>query len=476
MGGVDMTVLDADALDLSRRIAAGELSATELMEATLARIGAVNGTVNAIVSLRDPDVLLLEAAAADRRPQKPGWLHGIPVAIKDLANAKGLPTSQGSPIYAGSIADADDVMVARLRAAGAIVIGKTNTPEFGLGSHTFNPVHGPTKNPYDPTRSAGGSSGGAAAALASGMVTLADGSDMMGSLRNPAAWNNVYGMRPSWGLVPSQPGGEVYFDQLSTLGPMARSPRDLASLLDTMAGPTAGWPYERRFDPTLSTMDTAEPAPRIGWLADWGGELPMEAGVLSICASALAQAQDIGWQVEAAEPLFDLEAMWSAWIDLRSFSIAGDMQPEFGSPTARARLKPEMLWEIERGRGFSALHVFRQSQVRSDWLRAATLAFDTYDVLALPSAQMWPFDVDLVFPTEVAGRLMDTYHRWMQVVVPASLIGLPVVSVPVGFGSSGLPMGLQLIGKPGSDAKLLRLAENWHQMTKWPQKYPAFSR
>ncbi len=198
-----MSITHLDALELSGRIAKGTLSPSELMDATLARIAAVNGEVNAIVSLRDYEALMQEAKAADIAPRK-GWLHGIPMAIKDLANVAGLPTTQGSPLFNDDIAAQDDTMVAsRLRAAGAIVIGKTNTPEFGLGSHTFNPVHGTTQNPYDPSRTCGGSSGGAAVALACGMLSVADGSDMMGSLRNPAAWNNVYGMRPSWGVVPS---------------------------------------------------------------------------------------------------------------------------------------------------------------------------------------------------------------------------------------------------------------------------------
>ncbi|MEL6338171.1 MAG: amidase family protein, partial [Pseudomonadota bacterium] len=199
---------------------------------------AVNGRVNALVAVRDHDALLRAAAEADAS-ERTGWLHGIPIAIKDLANAAGFPTSMGSPLFAGQIAAQDDIMVARLRAAGAIVIGKTNTPQFGLGSHSTNPVFGATRNPYDPRRSAGGSSGGAAAALACGLLSIADGSDMMGSLRNPAGWNNVYGMRPTWGLVPSEPQGDAFLHQLSTNGPMARCPRDLAALLDTMAGPDA---------------------------------------------------------------------------------------------------------------------------------------------------------------------------------------------------------------------------------------------
>lgn len=224
---------DRDALTLSRMIAAREVSAAELMAATLDRIAAANGAINAVVSLCDRDTLMAEAQAADAAPRA-GWLHGLPMAIKDLADTAGIATTLGSPLFADHVPEADCGMVARLKSAGAIVIGKTNTPEFGLGSHTVNPVHGATRNPYDPALTAGGSSGGAAAALAARMVAVADGSDMMGSLRNPAAFCNVYGFRPSWGRVPADPVADTYLHRLATEGPMARTVGDLAARLGTM--------------------------------------------------------------------------------------------------------------------------------------------------------------------------------------------------------------------------------------------------
>ncbi len=464
------------ALDLRARMDAGEITAKDVMAATLARIEAVNGAVNAIVSLRDADVLMAEAAAADMAP-KAGWLHGIPMAVKDLANAAGLPTSMGSPLFAGSVAETDDVSIARLRAAGAIFIGKTNVPEFGLGSHSVNQVFGATCNPYDLTRSAGGSSGGAGVALATGMVSVADGSDMMGSLRNPAGWNNVYGMRPTWGLVPSEPMGEMFLHQLATNGPMARNPRDLAALLDTMAGPDPRQPHSMTQAPSLLQIDGGAQSMRIGWLADWGGALAMEQGVLDLCALALDQMRDIGVAVEPLGAPFPRDALWDSWITLRNWSVAGKLGPLYADTSKRAHLKDTAIWEIGRGiaqgSGLSAMDVHRASVIRSDWFSAAYGLFDRFDVLALPSAQMWPFDVTLDYPREIAGQAMDTYHRWMEVVIPASLIGLPAVSVPVGFGGPhDLPMGLQLIGPRGSDAKLLRLAEAWHQATGWPGRRP----
>ncbi|MGJ8626734.1 MAG: amidase [Sulfitobacter sp.] len=466
-----MDIMNMDALALSADIKTRKLSVVELVQATLARIDLVNGDVNAIVSLCDGDDLLAEAARVDAEPRK-GWLHGIPIAIKDLANADGLPTSQGSPLFAGQLAQKDDLLVARLRAAGALIIGKTNTPEFGLGSHTFNPVHGATRNPYDLRKSAGGSSGGAAVALATGMLSVADGSDMMGSLRNPAGWNNVYGMRPTWGAVPSEAEGEMFLHQLSTSGPMARSPADLAALLDTMTGADPHQPHGFNPADTLPQLAHTLPRQRIGWMDDWHGAFPYEEGIKDISQAALLELGALGHDVEWVSPRFEADALWDSWITLRSFSVAAGLGDIYDDPAKRGYLKPAAIWEIERGKAMDAMTVHRASIVRSDWFRRTTKLFEQVDVLALPSAQLWPFDVEMVHPTEIAGVQMDTYHRWMQVVIPAGLLGLPVVNIPVGFGANGLPAGMQLIGPRGSDARLLQLAQGWHAATGWPQKCP----
>jgi len=466
-----MDILDQDALSQSAALEDGTISAVELMQATLARIDAVNGTVNAIVALQDADMLLAQAKQADAATRK-GWLHGMPMAIKDLAEVEGIPTSKGSPIFAGEVSAKDDLMVQRLKAAGALIIGKTNTPEFGLGSHTFNPVHGTTTNAYDATKSAGGSSGGAAVALATRMLSVADGSDMMGSLRNPAGWNNVYGMRPTWGSVPGEPAGEVFLHHLATSGPMARTPRDLAALLDTMAGHTPGQPFSYTPEPHAPSLTGDLPPQRIGWLGDWGGALPFERGILDISQTALRQMEDLGQTVDVLPAPFDMDAIWQSWIDLRAFAVSGGSHKHYADATERALLKPAAIWEIERGLNMSMLTLHQSSAIRSDWHRRAMDLFKNLDVLALPSAQCWPFPADVEHPVEIAGTTMDTYYRWMQVVVPASLLGLPVVNIPIGFGDNGLPAGLQLIGPRGSDARLLQLAEQWHQATDWPNKRP----
>ena len=462
--------LTLTAADQAHAIREGRLRATDLMAATLDRIEAVNGPLNAIVSMREREVLLTEARAADKAEAK-GPLHGLPLAVKDLADAAGLPTSHGSPAFSGQIAAVDSPHIAPLRAAGAIVIGKTNTPEFGLGSHTYNPVHGVTANPYDLTRSCGGSSGGAAVALAAGMLSIADGSDMMGSLRNPSGWSNVYGMRPSWGRVPGGAEGDVFLHRLATNGPMARCPGDLALQLDVMSVPRKGGLRGPDFAP-VGALRGESAGLRVAWLADWNGALPFEDGILPLCEAALDVLGQVGCAVDSPAAPFSREALWQSWTALRSWAIASDKSPMYEDETLRRHLKPEAIWEIEQGRALSALDVHAASVLRSDWLRAADAFFERFDVIALPTAQVWPFDKTLDWPKTVAGQGMDTYHRWMEVVVPASLLGLPAVAVPAGFGPQGLPMGLQLIGRHGDDARLLELAEAYHRETLWPQTCP----
>ncbi len=462
--------LKLTATEQAAAIQSGAMTAETLMQATLARIEEVNPTLNAIVSMGDNDSLLAKARAADGEAPK-GPLHGLPIAIKDLVDAKGYPTSQGSPAFAGHMPDADSPYVALLRAAGAIIIGKTNTPEFGLGSHTYNPVHGTTANPYDTTRSCGGSSGGAAVALATQMLSIADGSDMMGSLRNPAGWNNVYGMRPSWGRVPDDAGGDMFLHRISTNGPMARTPQDLALLLDVMSGPGDHAPYAQGFA-AVGTPKSQAKGKRIAWLGDWSGAWPFEDGILDLCQTAVERLADCGATVEAIEAPFDSDRLWQSWTTLRSWSMAASLGAVLDDPATHNQLKPEAVWEIEEGRRLSGLDVHHASEIRSDWYRTAAQLLQDYDALALPTAQIWPFPMENTWPREIAGRKMDTYHRWMEVMIPVSLAGLPAVAVPAGFGANGLPMGVQLVGAHGTDANMLDLAAAYHEVTLWPQIRP----
>ncbi len=462
----DPTALSA--LELSQAIRERELSCREVMGAFLARIHRLNPRLNAIVNLAPDEQLLREADAADAelaRGHWRGWMHGLPQAIKDTAQAAGFPTTFGCELLKDMTAREDSLYVARMKAAGCIVIGKTNMPEFGLGSNTYNTLFGTTPNAWDPARSAGGSSGGAAVALAQRLLPVADGSDFMGSLRNPAAWNHLFGLRPSQGRVPGWPRPDLYVAQLGTDGPMARSAADLAALLRTQAGPDVRVP--------LALADTlpAELAPaalaslRIGWLGDLRGHLAVEPGILEVCEGALRRLQAAGAQVEPIAPAFSPAAVWEAWLVWRRALVAPGIAAALALPGARERIKPEALWEHDMAQGLGVSEFMRASAARSSFHARMLEHFARFDLLALPVAQVWPFDAALTWPREIAGRTMDTYHRWMESTLYATFAGAPALSLPAGFDAAGrLPMGLQLIAAPRADALLLQVAAAWEAL------------
>lgn len=457
----DIPHLSAQAL--SRAIHQKQVSCREVMAATLTQVDRLNPGSNAIVSRMDSELLLRQADAHDAllmRGESMGWMHGIPQAIKDLSNVQGLRTTLGSPLMKDFVANEDGLMAQRMKAAGAIVIGKTNTPEFGLGSHTFNEVFGPTRNAWNPTKSAGGSSGGAAVALAQRMLPVADGSDFMGSLRNPAGWNHVFGMRPSQGRVPMWPAQDVFIAQLGTEGPMARHVSDLALLLSTQAGPHASSPLSLTADPAAfaGPLDSDPTGQRIGWLGDLQGYLPMESGILDLCQSALKSFLGMGCTMDEAVLSMPPEQIWQAWLVWRQALVGPRVAPFLVNPANRAQVKPEALWEHDQSLRLTDAQLMSASASRTRFYQSMLQLFETFDVLAIPVAQVWPFDVNLRWPHSVAGRSMDTYHRWMEVVIYATFAGLPSISVPAGFGENGLPMGLALIGKPQGDLELLKLA------------------
>ncbi|NRB56369.1 MAG: amidase, partial [Salinicola sp.] len=327
----------------------------------------------------------------------------------------------------------------------------------------YNPVFGATRNAFDHTRTAGGSSGGAAAALAMRMLPVADGSDMMGSLRTPAAFNHVIGFRPSFGRVPGL-AADPFGQQLSTNGPMGRTVEDVARLLEIQSG------FDRRVPLSLGeplrpdrgefgdalARDTS--GVRIGWLGDWRGHLAMESGVLPLCARALARFADLGCRVEEVDLPFSAETLWESWTTLRHWAVAGNLGAYYTDPATRERLKPEAQWEVERGLRLSARDIHAANVQRGDAYRAWSALFERFDYLAMPSAQVFPFDVETRWPREIAGRTLDSYHRWMEVVVPASMLGAPAISLPAGTSDGGLPMGFQLIGRPRDDWGVLQLA------------------
>jgi amidase len=472
-------LLALDATTLSRRIAAREVSCRDLMRATLDRIARLNPIHNAIVSLRPPEELLAEAAAHDAQPAQgavTGWMHGFPVAVKDLSDAQGLPTTLGSPAIGRRMASGDALFVQRIKAAGAIVIGKTNTPEFGLGSHTFNPVFGITRNAWDRSKSAGGSSGGAAVALALRMLPVADGSDMGGSLRNPAAFNNVVGLRPSRGRVPAVPADDVFFQQLGTEGPMGRSSEDVARLLCTMAGWDARAPLslaDAMPDAGAADPIACAPGRRVGWLGSIWPDLPLERGITDLCDAALRQLQANGYSVEPCALEVSREANWTAWLRLRQMLVGGKLGALYAQPQLRDRLKPEAQWEVEQSFQLTAAQLYQASVARSAVYQAFRRLFERFDYLVAPSAQVFPFEAELHWPRDIEGVAMDTYHRWMEIVTPFSLAGLPVASVPIGFNAAGLPMGLQVAGPARADLSVLALARAFEQIAPWARREPA---
>ncbi|CCV05354.1 Amidotransferase, subunit A [Mesorhizobium metallidurans STM 2683] len=459
------------ATELAEAIRQRRLSVREVVTAFLDRIEAVNSLVNAIVSLRDRADILNEADRADAhlaQAGNAGSLFGLPIAIKDLALTKGLRTTFGSPIFADFVPGEDDFFVERVRKAGAIIIGKTNVPEFGLGSNTYNSVFGPTLNAFDPALTAGGSSGGAAVALALDMLPVADGSDFGGSLRNPAAYNNVYGFRPSQGLVPAGPDLDVFHAQMGVEGPMGRNVRDMALLLDEQAGyhPRAPLSHHKQ-GAFLQGLQAPAAGGRIAWLGDLGGHLPVEAGILPLCEAAFGRFAEMSFQTEALLPDVDFEALWQAFVTLRQASSGCALKAHYDDPVKRRLLKPEVVWEVENAMRLTAPQVHAATVRRSSWHKTLLPLFERFDLIALPTAQVFPFEVVTHWPSQVAERAMDSYHRWMQVSAFATLGGCPAVNVPVGFDGRGRPMGMQLIGRPRGDMAVLRAAAAYESTLTW---------
>jgi len=459
----DDDIVSLDAIALSQAIQTRGVSCVEVLNAYLAHIDRINPAVNAIVAMQDRAVLHTLATERDTqlsRGESLGPLHGFPQAPKDILPVAGMVTTKGSPIYANEITRVDAVVFERMRKAGAIFIGRTNSPEFGLGGHTYNPVYGTTRNAFEQSRSAGGSSGGAAVSVALRMLPCADGSDMMGSLRTPAAFNNVFGFRTTPGCVPYAPSDDVFFQQFSVAGPIARNIPDLGLLLSVQAGFDARAPLSRRSDKPAdfaNALDRDMRGTRIGWLGDLNGHLPMEAGLMDTYTSALHHFETAGCSIETAKIDFDPDRLWNAWLDLRSLTFSGTNAPLYRDAAKRKLLKPEAVWEIERGLKLSGEDVSRAIRDRAAWYQAINALFDNFDYLLMPSAQVFPFDVEQDWPHAIAGREMDTYHRWMEAVVPATMASLPALSAPAGFGPAGLPAGLQIIGPTQGDLGVLQL-------------------
>jgi amidase len=445
-----MELWELTATEAVARLRRGEVSPLDMVDAAAARIEAVEPRVNAL-PIRFLDVAREQARGFRGEANgHPGWLAGLPVAIKDYNDVGGQRTTLGSPIYADHVAPQDDRTVATLRAHGAIPVAKSNVPEFA-GSHTFNPVWGVTRNPWDLGRTAGGSSGGAAAALTAHEVWLANGSCLGGSLRIPASFCGIVGLRPSAGVVPRGDGLPA-FDSLWVDGPMARNVPDLALMLDAMAALTPHDPLSRPVPEGgyQAAMTRGRPPRRIGFSADLGLR-KVDPEVAAICEAAARRFAAMGTQVEAATP--DFSGAIDAFQVLRALLFA-DVRGAL-LPGERHRINPDIVWNIEKGLALTADEVITARRARAALFHRVARFFDDHDLLVCPTVAVPPFPVEQRFPTEIAGEALSTYIDWMFLTFVITLTGCPAISIPCGLTKHGLPVGLQLVGRPHGDAELL---------------------
>ena len=464
----------ATATEIGRWIRTGDISAREVMTAHLEQIERVNPAVNAIVTLLDSDTLMESALSADETLANSsadgvGPLHGLPVGIKDLQPTAGIRTTYGSPIFKDFIPTEDSLTVKRYKDAGAIVIGKTNTPEFGAGSQTFNEVFGTTLNPYDLTKTCGGSSGGATVALACGMMPIAQGSDFGGSLRNPAAWSNVVGMRNSIGTVPVHPAPLGYTSE-SVTGGMGRTVADVALQLVALAGPDPRVPSSLMQPSSVfaQPLERDFVGTRIAWSRNVGGA-PIDSAINETLDAQRHILEDLGCVVEDAEPpLQDASEIFHV---LRAAIFAH--QHEVNIRDHRDLVKETIIWNAEEGDRLTALDVKKAEERRTILYARMAEFMSRYDYLMLPVTSVPPFPADLEYPTTVAGQPLSNYLEWMSPCSSITVTGLPAISVPAGFDADGLPTGLQIVGRQRADFSVLQMAHAFEQATQYWRKRPA---
>lgn len=466
-----------DANRLCRDLQRGTVSAADNMRETYRRIESVNPELNALVALLPEADAIALAEAADRMPiAERGPLHGLPMAPKDAVEVEGFATTMGFVPYANNIARSDDRLAARMRAAGALFIGRSNMPEFGLGSNTFNSLYGRTCNPYDLSRTPGGSSGGAAVALATGMLPLADGSDMGGSLRNPASFCNVVGFRPSIGRTPNSKGFG-WFARLSTTGPMARTVADTALLFSVQAGPEPLDPLTQPEDGEVF-LDAIEPLPdlkglRIGYAPTLHG-LPIDREVLAVMAKAADTCASLGAEVVEQAP--DLSRAMDVFHTQRAAGLAtlGNALDK-SLPDWRDHAKETAIWNIEKGQKMSADEILQSELTRNHIYANTVRFFSECDALILPAAQVPPFKGDIEYIDEIEGVKLHSYIDWMTICCAITVTGCPAISVPGGFTTAGLPVGLQIVGPPRADLSVLKIAHTFEAATEYYKTAPALS-
>ena len=463
--------------EIQKSINSREISIKEVVEYYLDKIEKFNPDLNAIVLQKDRELIIKEAIQKDNANEIDKPLNGLPIAIKDLSDAVGFKTTYGFPGSKNNQPKKNSLFVNRLIDKGAIIIGKTNTAELGVGGHTINRLFGPTSNVYDLSKSAAGSSGGASSAVAAGLLPFADGTDQMGSCRGPAAYANIYGFRPTPGLISvDHTGKKNNLPILTTPGCFAKNPNDMSILLDEIVGSDPLDRFSFDLDGLFKNQNISDKefsAFRIGWLSNMNGEYNIEKEILEICENKLRELEKINIKVEDIKPKINNDFMWRSWTTLRAKSIYEDTLAmnisDIDSMTYQA------IWEYKKGQEINSEDLQLAIDQKQKCLNQIDLIFGNFDFLALPSAQIFPFDKNLQFPTSINNIELDTYHRWLEVFILSSLLDLPTFTIPVGFNRNGLPMGMQIIARNKDDLKLFSFVSKYEIAFNYSKIKPKFN-
>ena len=452
--------------EIQNNIKSREISIKEVIEYYLDKIDKVNPRLNAIVLQKDRELIIQEAITKDNAKEIDKPLNGLPVAIKDLTDVKGFKTTYGFPGSKNNQPKKNSLFVNRLIDKGAIIIGKTNTAELGVGGHTINRLFGPTSNAYDLSKSAAGSSGGASSAVASGLLPFADGTDQMGSCRGPAAYANIYGFRPTPGLIAADRQGQnLDIPILTTPGCFARNPRDMSILLDEIVGRNPVDKFSFDLDSSFKKQKISEKefsSFKIGWLSNMNGDYIVEKDILEICEAKLKDLEKINLKIETLKPKINTNILWKSWTSLRSKSIYEDTLAMNISDIST--MTYQAIWEYNKGKEITSEELQLALNQKQKCLNQINLIFEKFDFLVLPSAQIFPFDKNLQFPKNINGKTLDTYHRWLEVFILSSLLELPSITIPVGFNKDDMPMGMQIVGKNKDDLKLFSFASKYEDI------------
>ena len=462
--------------EIQKNIKSRQISIKEVVEYYLDRIEKFNPDLNAIVLQKDRELILKEAIEKDNTKEIDKPLNGLPIAIKDLTDVVGFKTTYGFPGSKNNQPKKNSLFVNRLIDKGTIVIGKTNTAELGVGGHTINRLFGPTSNVYDLSKSAAGSSGGASSAVAAGLLPFADGTDQMGSCRGPAAYANIYGFRPTPGLVAADRSGQnLNLPILTTPGCFARNPRDMSILLDEIVGSASVDKFSFDLDGSFKDQNISEKefsSFKIGWLSNMNGNYIVEKDILEICETKLKDLEKINLRVENLKPKINTDILWKSWTTLRAKSIYEDTLAmnisDISSMTYQA------IWEYNKGKEIKAEGLQIALNQKQECLNQINLIFENFDFLVLPSAQIFPFDKNIQFPKNISDKELDTYHRWLEVFVLSSLLELPTMTIPVGFNQNGMPIGMQIIGKNKDDLKLFSFVSKYEDIFNFSKIKPKF--